>query len=66
MDGNNKLRERQILYDFIHMWNIKNKQTNKINEQTKPNRNKHVNTENSVVVTRGQEGGIGKGELTIW
>lgn len=38
----------------------------KINEQTKPNRNKHVNTENSVVVTRGEEGGIGKGELTIW
>ena len=26
---------RQILYDFMHIWNIKNKQKNKINEQIK-------------------------------
>lgn len=33
---------RQIPYDFTHMWNI----TNKINEQTKPNKNR--DTENRV------------------
>ena len=46
--------ERQILYDFIHMWNIKNKQKTQINEQTKQ---KQTNTENRVVVTR--SGGVG-------
>jgi len=38
------------------MWNIKNKR--KINEQAKSNKNKHVNTENRVVVIR-REGAIG-------
>ena len=41
--------ERQILYDFIHMLNIK-----QINEQTKQ---KQTNIENRVVVTR--SGGVG-------
>ena len=36
------------------------KQTNKINEQAKPNRNKHVDTENRVVVAR-EEGAMGWG-----
>ena len=39
--------ERQILCDFTHMWNIKNK--TKTNEQTKGNKNKHVDTEDRVV-----------------
>ena len=36
------------------MWNLKNKQKTKINEQTRQNR--HVYAENRVVVTRGQNG----------
>ena len=28
-------RERQVLNDFPHMWNIINKERNRINEQTK-------------------------------
>lgn len=32
----------------------------KINEQTKPNKNKHEHTENSAVVTRGEREGQGK------
>ena len=34
------------------MWNNNNKK-----EQTKPNKNKHIDTENRVVVTRGE--GVG-------
>ena len=42
------------------MWNTKSKQTkNKIN---KLNRNKHIDTESTVVVTRGSCGG-GVGEM---
>ena len=40
------------------MWNIKNiNKLKKQNKQTKPNKNKHVDTENRVVVTRGKEVG---------
>ena len=28
--------------------------TNRINEQTKPNKNKHIDTENRIVVSRGE------------
>ena len=47
--------ERQISYDFSHMWSIKeliNKQTKKINEQTKPKKNEHIDTEHRVEVTK--------------
>ena len=37
-----------------------NKQKNKINEQTKPNKNKHIDIEKRVVVTRGE--GVGENE----
>ena len=37
------------------MWNIKNK--DKINEQIKPNKNIYIDTENRVVVIRGE--GVG-------
>ena len=37
-----------------------NKQTNKINDQTKPNKNTHIDIENRVVVTR-QGGWAGGG-----
>ena len=49
-------------YDFIHMWHIRNKQTQnkkQKNEQTKPNKSKHIDTEKRVVVTRGE--GVGWG-----
>ena len=52
----------------MHMWNIKQKQ-NKINEQTKLNKNKHTDTENRVVVTRreGMRGGRnGQRGSTVW
>ena len=58
----NKLdRKKQIPYDFTYMWNLKNK----TNEQTKQKRNRLIDTENKLVVARGEEGGemneIGKG-----
>ena len=46
-------REKQILYDFTYMWNLKNK----TNEQTKQNRNWLINTEHILVVARGETGG---------
>ena len=36
------------------MWNFKNVL---MNEQTKSYKNKHIGTENRVMVTRGEEGG---------
>ena len=55
-------RERQILYDLTDMWNLKKEKKNKISELN-PNQNKHLDTENRVVVTRvgGGEGEMGKG-----
>ena len=41
-----------MLFDFTHTCNTKN--NNKINEQTKPNKNKHVDTENRVGVITGE------------
>ena len=38
-------RERQMLYDFTYMWNLKSK----INKQK---RNKHIDTENILRATR--------------
>ena len=35
--------ERQILHGFIYIWNIK-----KIKQQNKPNKNRHIDTENRV------------------
>ena len=40
-----QMKKRQTLNDFTHMQNIK-KHTHKINKQTKPNKNKHVDIEN--------------------
>ena len=40
-----------------NLQNIKNKETNKINEQTKANKKKHIDTENRVVVTRAEGAG---------
>ena len=39
------------------MWNLKNNQ-NKINEQAKPNQNKHIDTENRIVVPRRERVGV--------
>ena len=54
LQGNYKLdRERQILYDFTHMWNTKNKQAKtKISKQSKLIKNKHVDTEKRIVIIR--------------
>lgn len=52
MDGlkrNKSDRERQTLQDFTRMWNLKNS-NNKMNK-TKP-----TDTENTLVVTRGEWG----------
>ena len=57
----NKLdTERQIPCDFTHMWSLKNK----TNEQTKFNRSKLIDTEDKLVVVRGEdiEGTGQKGE----
>ena len=43
------------------MWNMKNFLNFSINEETKPNKNKHIDRENSMV-TRG-EGDLGEGEM---
>ena len=46
-------------YDFTHMWNLKKKKT-QMNKQTK-NRIRPINTENKLMVSRGEEGrGMGK------
>ena len=55
-----QIEKEKILDDFTHIWNIKNKQKIKINEETKLNKNKHVDIENRVEVTR-REGIVGKG-----
>ena len=43
-------RERQILYDFTYMSNLKNKR----NEQAKQRRNRFIDTENNPVFVRGE------------
>ena len=42
--------EKNKLYDFTHAQNIKISKW--INEQAKPNKNKHIDTEDRVVVTK--------------
>ena len=49
----NQIKKRELPHDFIHMCNIKTK-SSKINEQTKPNKNKHIDTENRVGVITGE------------
>ena len=47
------LRERQILYDFNPMWNLKN-------ETNKQNRNRVVDTKDKLIFAPGEEGwGLG-------
>ena len=60
MDGprgyNTKLyRERQTPYDFTHMWNLRNKQTErKKKRQTNKQKNRFLNIDSKLVVTRGE------------
>ena len=54
LEGNKSDEEEQIPYDFTYMWNLKNK--------TKQNKNKLIDTENRLLVTR-REGGWGEGEM---
>ena len=60
--------KRQILYNFTHMWNLK--QTRKqTNEQRKENKNELVDTETKLVVTNGVGGSevsqMGEGSI-VW
>ena len=41
-------------YDIIPMWNIKANKRQQKSEQSKLNKNKHIDTEERVVVTRGK------------
>lgn len=49
---------------FAHLGNIKIKPKTKINEQARPNKKKHINTENKAVAERNEweEGEVGKGQ----
>ena len=64
-DKRNKLaKERQIPYDFSHMWNfrkITNEQREEKGEREKPE-HRLLTTENKLMVTRG-EAGSGMGEM---
>ena len=44
----NQIKKDQTPYDFTHMWNLKNKQMNK------QNKNKLIDKENRLGVTRGE------------
>ena len=46
---NKPVRERQALYDFIYMWSLMNKITNK------QNKNRLIDTENRLITVRGEE-----------
>ena len=50
-------RERQILYDFTSMWNIKNKMNKHNKTETV------IDTDNKQVVARGESVGAGKKEM---
>ena len=60
--------QRQILYDFTHMWNIKNKQKTKINEQTKQKQTcTHEEQSSGYQLGKGRgEGEMGKKGSTLW
>ena len=56
---NKSVRERQIPYDFAHMWSLRNK-TNKQKEKEKERgktRSRLLNIENKLMVPGGQTGG---------
>ena len=54
-------RERQILYDVIYLWNLKNN----TNESTHKNQNRPTNIENKLMFTKkGEEGKIRSMGLT--
>ena len=57
------VKERQILYDFTHMWNLMNK--TKKEKRDKP-KTRLLNMKNNLVTARGEVGGwigeIGEGD----
>ena len=63
---NNSDRKKQILYDLIYMWNLKNK-TNKQIKWTKYNRNRLINREQVVARGETEQGGcrIGEGDWEV-
>ena len=53
---NKPVRERLILYDFTHMWNLRNK-TNKQRKQERNQKNRLLAIENKLMIARGEVGG---------
>ena len=52
-----KVRERQILYDFSHMWNLRNKTNEEwTKERKKDKKTRLLNIENKLVAARGEVG----------
>ena len=59
---NKSVRERQIPYDFTHMWNLRNKTNEQREKERGKPRNRLLTIENKLMVTRGEVGG-GMGEI---
>ena len=53
---NKSVRERQIPYDLIHMWNLRNKTKEQREKERDKPRNRLSTTENKLMVTRGRVG----------
>ena len=53
---NKSFRERQVAYDFTHMWNLRNK-TKRGKERGGGSKERCLTMENKLMVTRGEVGG---------
>ena len=58
-DGNKSVRERQITYDFTHIWSLRNKtnKRKKKREEGKPRNRGVLAIKSKLMVTRGEVGG---------
>ena len=58
-----QVKGKQILHGMTYMWNV---ECGKQNKQTQQNRNRLIDTENKLVIVRGEEGwgmsDIGEGD----
>ena len=50
-----RIKERQISYDYTHMWNLRNK-TNEQKKKKKERQTKKQTIENKLMVTKGEDG----------
>ena len=51
------VRERQIPYDFIHMWNLRNETNDQRKRERETPRNRPLTIENNLMITRGEMDG---------